>query len=50
MDITALELWELWKFRYEQLAALMQLQQNLAAIEQEIKRRDAEKEKDGLHT
>lgn len=47
MDITKLELWELWKLRYEQLALAVQTQQNLTAIEQEIARRETPKENDG---
>ena len=35
MDISTLELWQLWKLRYEQLALLMLTQQNLAASERE---------------
>jgi hypothetical protein len=46
MDITKLELWELWKLAYEQLALLSQTQNNLTAIQAEIAKREKEKEEE----
>ena len=37
MDITKLELWELWKMKFEQLAALTQA---IMALDAEIARRE----------
>ena len=44
MDITKLELWELWKLAYEQLTLLQQTQSNLAALQAEIKKRETKEE------
>ena len=40
LDITKMELWQLWKLAYEQLALLSQTQGNLSAIQAEISRRE----------
>jgi len=42
MDISKLELWELWKLKCEQLALLMQTQANIAAIDAELAKREKE--------
>lgn len=46
MDITKLELWELWKMKYEQLSLLIQAQNNITALDAEIAKRQQDP-KDG---
>ena len=44
IDINKVELWQLWKMKYEQLALLVQVQQNLAALDAEIAKREEKAE------